>query len=233
MNAITFRERAKSVLLDNYGKRKRDGARSGRWLGRNLALLAAGSDRIFAVTEKRKYTAYAVVLMIDGSSSMEGERLIYACQAAFLVRAEMAKLGIKVIVNAFSNHVVCVEKEIARAKTADEFASIIINYVYNAKLAGGTNEDRAVDEAHRLLMAEREYPGKVIITICDGEPNDGGKLRKSIKKARRFDIQALSLGICDSRNKRYYGTNQCATVLHPKHIYSAAARLLTNNMRRA
>lgn len=227
MNAITFRQKAKSVLLDNYGKRKRDGARSGRFLGRNLALLAAGSDRIFSVIEKRKYTAYAVVLLIDISGSMEGERLNYAVEAAYLIAKELKKLEIKVIIYGFQSFIT---SEVEKSVVDDQQA--LFNFLYK-RSGGGTNETLAVETAHERLMAEREYPGKIIITMCDGEPGNVAFLKKAIKKSRHDGIETLSLGICSTSNKPIYGATQCATVVHPKHIYSATAGLLARNMRRA
>lgn len=250
MNSITFRQKASSVLLDNYGIRKREGQSSGRFLGRNLALIAARHDRIFAKAEKRRYSKYAIILLLDCSGSMRHtRRIVPACEALYQIRKELNAVGAHTLVCGFNSASELYVPTDYDLSNQDAFNVWGIHKTENP-WHYGNHDWKAIERSRNILLGLKEYPGKLIFTFSDGQPTcdrrpckiDGCSndrkvhedlLRSEIRRTREAGIQVLALGIQTDAPLRFYGERQSSMIENPSHIYSSAANLLTRNLQRA
>ena len=260
MNAVTFRQRAASVLTDNSGARRRHGARSGRWLGRNLAMIAAGSDRIFACAEKRRFAEYVIVLLLDLSGSMSRNRCNRMAAAAKSVQAihkELTAIGARVLVRGFNRKLELIDLQEPTEKLKEpQYIAYCERACWGGGEAGtedengrgycaGTHDHAAIRRARELIEKQPEA-GKIVFTFGDGMPRcdyesdcnadcmadskQPDALRNEIAKTRKAGIQVLALGIQTDAPLEFYGKKQAVEVVKPDAIYSAAAVLLTKNL---
>ncbi|MFQ5434457.1 MAG: VIT domain-containing protein [Anaerolineae bacterium] len=148
-------------------------------------LLAAPSVQVDEVVAKD------VILVVDTSGSMEGEKMMQAKEAALYV-VEHLNPQDRFNIVAFSTGVRTFANGLARADDAGNYRS----FVNSLEAVGGTNISQALLEA--AAMADGERPSTIIF-LTDGLATEGitdtGLLLDSVKTAVPANVRLFAFGV--------------------------------------
>lgn len=103
---------AQQDFVANYG-----GYRSGKIQAASLHRLLVGDDRVFSRREEHNAENTAFTLLVDCSGSMSGDKIVVACETAFLMAETLSRLGINFEILGFS----CADHLGFTAKQIDEY----------------------------------------------------------------------------------------------------------------
>lgn len=127
----------------------------------------------------------AVLLAVDTSGSMNGQRINNAINASTVIVEAFRELDIPVYVMGFAND----QKQYVPWKCSDEQISVLAEM----QAFGGTNDTKAVEFATELLK-NKNSEHKFLFVISDGQGNGG--LKDIVKKAKK-QASVFSIGIGD------------------------------------
>lgn len=225
MKQSVFITRVRSILNDNEGQRWHPAQRYGTRLDEpRLALVPAGSDRVFRRPAERLFPEYHVAIYVDVSGSMSGNKMIQAVGATHALWYAMKKAGCKVSVHGFANRT-------GEATSKAHDAEALYAHLPMMGLGGGTEDYVAIKDGERRLAGQRG--GKIVFVVSDGESGDGEKLKATLVEARRAGVTVLSIGIGTSGVvAEMYGHQWAADVTEVARTYGVMAGLLERQYRR-
>ena len=161
-----------------------------RLLGRNLARALAGDPRIFERRDRRRAPDTAVRILVDASSSMDGDELWIAKQAAMAVSLAMQSIpGVETGVTAFpagGNDVWVVQRPGRRASQEIERWGFPAN--------GGTPLAEAL-WYQAVELATARQPRKILLVLTDGAPNNAPAAQVCIRAMVDHGIEVMGIGI--------------------------------------
>ena len=142
--------------------------------------------RIFRRHQEDVVTDTAVLLLLDRSSSMSGERIDVARHALYATALAMESIdGVSVAAAAFPGTDFVLRFGDRVAGRHDRFA---------VSAAGGTPLADALWQLLPALLA-REEPRKLLVVLSDGAPDDPDAAKLALGAAIRAGIEVLGLGI--------------------------------------
>ncbi|MFC3606138.1 vWA domain-containing protein [Deinococcus soli (ex Cha et al. 2016)] len=154
---------------------------------------AQGAERQFArTTTPNRPQAIVIDQLLDVSSSMKGEPLACAAQAALLLARAASLTSTRVRITAFNVGFQEIVEPGADFKHARQ-------QIFGLEAAGGTRLHTALEHVLRTSPAQ---PSEVHVVniICDGElaPNDYETCTKLVKDARARDVRFIPILIGDA-----------------------------------
>ena len=168
-----FAKQLQSVLLDNKYDRLLPRRKRGKLDDKNLSRVAVGSVNIFKQKQARKGKSYNVVLLVDVSGSMYGDKIEQASQTAVFLAANFEHLNINLEVIAF-NHFVAKLKGWNDKLEARELHAVLNDMVAGKHKSGATynNDLDAIAYAYKELTRQQAETGgtNLLVLISDGNP---------------------------------------------------------------
>lgn len=228
MNQGTFISRIRSILNDNEGKRWHPAQRYGPALDEpRLALVPAGSRRVFRRPAERLFPEYHVCLMIDASGSMDGSRIEQACVTAHSVHYGLLVSGVKSVKTmAFSNDVWDVS-----VPSKHDVRKLFSAVTKTSKFGHSTCDYGAVSHGTKVL--ESKPGGRILCMITDGGSNEPERLKTKVLQARRMGIEVIALGIgCGAYVEEAYGAREAVSVEGSDEIYESLLSLMERRYQR-
>ena len=168
-----------------------------------LSYRESGEDGFFLLlvaprveVDERDVVAKDVILVLDTSGSMEGEKIEQAKEALEFVLEHLNSEDRFNIV-AFSTGVRVYERELQSAAEADEAR----RFIDDLRAVGGTNIDLALAEA--LALADGERP-QIIIFLTDGLPTEGvtdaDRILANVQRQVSENARIFTFGVGDDVN---------------------------------
>lgn len=175
-------------LFENSGREDHQrNRRSGAVNVASLPSVATGNTRVFKRRVETAGVDSAVVLLLDISESMYGDRLIETAVAATIALGEaLTVAGVDVCVALFGNYVYVLSPFGQPLKRKiDELRRVRDN--------GSTNDYFAVRYSHNLLL-QHKAERKVLFVLTDGE-GDCNTTASQVKIGERLGITTVGVGI--------------------------------------
>lgn len=155
-----------------------------------LPKLAIGDPRIFKKKVETKSANTAIVIALDKSGSMRGDRSQIADPAAFALHNALYSLsGVKACSIAYSN---C--NDGINVHILADFDRKPIARCFSHKTDGSTPTHEAMWAARAMLLCRQE-PRKILLILTDGEPDDSWSVRAATKALLKDGIEIAALGI--------------------------------------
>lgn len=177
-------------------------------LGVNLlSFKQRGEDGFFVLlvapgvsVDTAQVVARDVILVLDTSGSMEGEKLQQA-QDALVYVLDHLNTGDRFNIVAFSTGVQTFAREMRPATEAHDG----IRFVRDLRAEGGTNIDRAMSSALDMAaVSERAERPAIVIFLTDGLPTEGEVeptvILRNAKAAARPNTRVFTFGVGDDVN---------------------------------
>jgi Ca-activated chloride channel family protein len=147
-------------------------------------------------SDEEEVVAKDVILVLDTSGSMEGEKIEQAKEALEFILGHLnAEDRFNIV--AFSTGVTVYNEELQSAANADDARS----FVDDLRAVGGTNIDLALAEA--LAMADGERP-QIIIFLTDGLPTEGvtdeDQIIANVQRQASDSVRIFAFGVGDDVN---------------------------------
>lgn len=203
--ARDLEQRIKRSVIRRENGRKRTGLSVGRRI--DVKAYARGDSKMFTkTTYPNKKPILSVCVALDGSGSMNGERLV-AAKKALLVLNEFCR-NTNVPLSAFGFQGSSEENEITKffdfTDTKDKTA---YRRIFSYRSGGANRDGFAIKFAHQKLKVRREI-NRLLIIISDGRPSayasheDGiTDIKQSLKQLRRERITPMALAIGEDMDK--------------------------------
>ncbi len=217
---------------------------SGRIDKRKLARLALpvvpGTDswrRSFRRRIPAKKLNTAVSLLVDGSGSMAGQKMVLAAgAAASTVKTIAGPLRIPMEVNGFSTE--GGKNIMLPVKGFNEIVlpEVIAQRCLGFPMSGNSDGEALMWAADRLL--KRKEKRKVLLVLSDGQPADGtgfadagSILKYAIDSCRKRGIEVYGIGIEDSSVRHFYGKD-CKVLKNANELGTALVTTLGSKLHR-
>ena len=173
-------------LLECSGREDLDSHRLAGSLDTRRIAASAWTERVFARRIEEAGIEAAVVVLLDMSGSMGGERAPVAIPAALALLETIEAAQASVLGAVFGD-------EVAPFKRWTETVRRATPQARRLMLAGGTNDYYAIRWAHDQLL-RHPAPRKVVLVLTDGV-GDGYKASAQIASGSRLGIQTIGIGI--------------------------------------
>lgn len=191
-------------LLERSGREDLDSHRLAGSLDTRRIAASAWTERVFARRIEEAGIEAAVVVLLDMSGSMGGERATVAIPAALALLETVEAAQASVMGAVFGD-------EVAPFKRWTETTRRITPQARRLMLAGGTNDYYAIRWAHDQLL-RHPAPRKVVLVLTDGV-GDGYKARGQIASGSRLGIQTIGIGIQADVSNVYGHGSPCVVSL--------------------
>ena len=159
-----------------------------------------------------------IVLLIDHSGSMEGQRMHVTTEAAVILSETCARCGIGLSVFAFESDCVPV---VDWKQPIDDTARSILGGLADAA-EGGTDLELALNSMLRHFAESRHFATRYLFVLSDGNVEEVVKIRAAVQKLELEGIQVRGLGLGpETRNLKEVIPNsevELATLQVPKAI---------------
>lgn len=173
-------------LFDNSGIESWQRNRKSGAINVHALPLAGHTDRVF----KRRYEVEgidsAVVIVLDVSGSMKGDRMDTAVDACAALIDTLGRAQVNVCVIAFHSYASVLLPFGTNYRKANGILSRL-------KTGGNTNDYFGVRHAHKLL-SERDEQRKVCFVLSDGDGHIY-RTRKQVEVGKRMGITTIGIGI--------------------------------------
>ena len=211
-------------------KKKRFNKKKGKFHNKSLSrlLIKDASDeyksKIFKKTDEAISLDTAVMILVDNSGSMSGERIRLATQAAVTLAETLDTIRIKSSIQYFSNILLSDIYLPYNAIIKDWNESIKTlrstnNNELLARIATITNEMSSNDDSDSLVVAYRELQKqkakrKILIVLSDGQPAgsdyniDYHETTKAVVKELEQVCEVYGIGIQSNAVTKYYKNNR-------------------------
>lgn len=169
------------------------GARGRRLSSSHLHRIAAGDGRVFSRTTEEIDMDTAVLLIVDGSSSMREEikgsrdqqRIMKAMDSCFATARALEMIdGVSVACMMFPQYEVIKPFDVRRSQPER----------YRLKTGGSTPMDTAIYVGARLL-AKTEKSRRIMLVMTDGEPDNPYTAKAAIDAVGRSGVEVMGLGM--------------------------------------
>ena len=194
VRAETVGLRSRLTRLVQASRLNRSGTgRLGRLVDhRILHRLPTGDSRVFRRKEERKAINTAVLILLDRSGSMSGERIVLARKTVMALTDALTTIpGVKVATAAFPG---TDDRVVPLTRFGQSVAKSQPGYGIGA--SGGTPLVQALGWV-RAQMAVRQEPRKIVLVATDGQPRNPGTTQAMIKKLETEGVEMMGLGILD------------------------------------
>lgn len=184
--------RSKMARIIQASKMKRSyNKKIGKYIDtRAIHKLAVKETRVFHAKEEKKAPNTAVVLLLDRSGSMDGQRMVVAREATYAIADALSAVpGVAVATAAFPGY----RKPISVITPFGESPKKT-EKSYGIQATGGTPMHDGLQWARTHLLTRME-PRKIVLVMTDGSPDRYEPTRKLIKRLTDEGVEVMGLGI--------------------------------------
>ncbi len=197
-------DRLESELREIFVDRKMSGWKGGFRIGKRIDIgkriqekaksISPMESKAWQKREMPKEKDYAISLLVDLSSSMQGEKIIETFKAVVVLSEVLNRLSIKFEVLGFNDRGKPIyEYQTFGVQMSKQVREKIGTMISN--VAGTTETGWAISHASKNLIKQK-VDQKFLIVLTDGEPNSGEELVMSIENIlKKTDIKLVGLGI--------------------------------------
>lgn len=175
MSDSVFRARLSSIMTDNMFDRNVKGRNRGKLDMKRLWKARTGATNLFMQKQARKNKQYNIVLLVDESGSMYGEKIRQAAETACFLAKSFDGLNLNLAIVGF-NHFIMLHKSFD--EKLPDINKLHETICRNAAIYGnGDNNDfEALAYGYKLF---RGREGKnFLIMMSDGDPAQSGQLQQ-------------------------------------------------------
>jgi cobaltochelatase CobT len=171
------------------------------------------NKKIFRRREEKDTLDCAVMLVVDASGSMDGEKYIHACHSAILLNDVFSRaLRIPVEIHAFTTggrhgkNVIGIIKDFSSKTASDDVRTRFEDF---SRYMSGNGDPDAVLVALRRLLT-REEKRRVMIVLSDGSPSfatqghPGVGLKSMVKEVTSKGIELYGIGLQSPAVHNFY-----------------------------
>ena len=214
-----FANQARRLLQVRSAARYEHNHKSGRLHKRSAYRVAMPTinngdwnSRIFKKRKVADILDTSVLVLVDWSGSMSGDKAAHACEAAVLINevfSKVLRMPLAVVSHAFTDRPnYGIIKDFDLPASSDQIRKRFGNFT--GYMSGNDDHD-ALLFAYRTIR-ERKSKRKVIIALSDGSPADGyggsdvyAALKETAATIEGFkSVELYGLGIMDDNVKRFY-----------------------------
>lgn len=164
-----FRQRLLSVMTDNQYDRYVKGRRRGKLDMTRLPKAKTGSERIFTQKQARKNKKYNIILLVDESGSMGGERIETASECVTFLSSSFQGINMELSIVGY-NHFLYTHKEFGESVDHEQLMQGMQDRTsFASEGAGCTHDYEALEYAYRKFAGMDGQ--NILIYMTDGEPN--------------------------------------------------------------
>lgn len=206
----TLSKKVRNILKVYSQARYAGGKKKGKINKRALASITTGNDRIFRQKEVKDVLDTSVMLLVDTSGSMCGDRYTHAVAATAMLNDCLSKLNIPHAVYGFTyssrKNIMYEHKRFNQSTTQED---IITSMCSEDVDMSGNDDGDAVLYAHDKLIKQKQKR-KILIVLSDGQPTDPPRMgRKYLKHitneiTTKSPVELYGLGIQTDSVKEYY-----------------------------
>lgn len=207
------------------------GHRTGRLHSPSLYRVLQGDPKVFARKEEHRTRDTAVMLLVDNSGSMHGDRCVVAMQAAYALGQTLERVNIANEILGFTtgglssdaynqlsaeqgkgvrfhrSHSIIMPIYKHFAERMTPLVKKRIAYQINVQSGMNTNTDGESLEYAALRLLPRREKRKVMLVMSDGQPvgnNSGWHLRDTVKKLTKMGVETVGIGIQSNAVQQFY-----------------------------
>lgn len=209
------------------------GHRSGRLHSASLYRVMQGDPRVFQRKEEHNSKDTAVMLLVDNSGSMSGDRCVVAMKSAYALAQTLERVGIPSEIIGFTTGNM---SRAAQQQASDEYTKhgvhfsrshhTIVMPIYktfnerlnatvkkriafqlNVQAGMNTNTDGESLEYAAMRLIPRREKRKVMLVLSDGQPvgtGSGQHLKATVQNLTRIGIETVGIGIQSDAVKHFY-----------------------------
>lgn len=206
-------------LIQSHVLNRAGAARVGRLDTNKLHRLAVGNDRIFNRRTEKIGVNTEVILVVDMSGSMKGEKAKYTSMALYAILRSLRKIqGCTSSAIGFSGN------RIISILDSDTPLTKMMRLV----CAGGTQCGEALTEA--LFRLKPDMSRKIVIMLTDGETRGEEYFKRAIASAKNSGVEFLGVGIVDPSIKNYLNDKECCVISNVEELTGELFRLLRGKL---
>ena len=160
-----------------------------------LSRLAARDARIFRQETVQRSVNTAVTILIDNSTSMAGNDIVVAREAALAVSLALDSIkGVAITTAAFPGKYSHIGNNTIAIMTSFGETAKRTAHRYAIPAYGGTPTSEALNWAGAQL-ARRKETRKLCFVITDGQPNDSSAAKASCRRLEKCGVEVFGIGI--------------------------------------
>lgn len=184
MEDSVFRARLSSIMIDNMYDRRLKGRTRGKLDMRRLWKAHVGATNLFTQKMARKNKEYNIVLLVDESGSMQGEKIEQAAEIATFLAATFEGLNLNLAIVGF-NHYIHLHKDFD--EKVKDYNLLQETIFQGPNFGGNENFDyEAMSYAYRMFR-HRTKGQNFLIMLSDGEPTEDKIIDHVLKNPRELE----------------------------------------------
>ena len=210
----TLSKKVRNILKVYSQARYAGGKKKGKINKRSLASVTTGNDRIFRQKEVKDVLDTSVMLLVDTSGSMCGDRYTHAVAATAMLNDCLSKLNIPHAVYGFTyesgKNVMYEHKTFSQSASKDDIIDSMCSS--DVEMCGNDDGDAVLFSHDKLIQQKQKR--KIMIVLSDGQPTDPrGYPRRYLKQITheintKSPVELYGLGIQTSSVEEYYTKNE-------------------------
>lgn len=193
---------------------KLDGSRL--WKNKAYGAYSNAGRSVHKEREQKFSLDTSVLILVDQSGSMTGEKYYHAAKAAILLTDVMQKIGVPVEVQSFTDtYETCINFVHKSFNKKSDSSTLTDSFATSCFTMSGNDDGDSILEASKVLLKERTTR-KIMIVLSDGQPATGAgegdcygwtkEVVASLEKLPNFDVYGI--GIADKSVKHIYSKSQ-------------------------
>lgn len=153
-------------------------------------LTGQGADNLFQRRIDPTRPDIGIVVLVDRSGSMAGQKIEYAVRASVFSKEIFQRLGVKCAIVGFHDYA-----EILAPFEADTQDSAVQDKIMQGLcLQGSTQDAQAVGFSLKLLEAEGIRRGAIVV-VSDADSSEGDELKKMVRTVEDVGVPVIHFGI--------------------------------------
>ncbi len=207
-------------LLQSYIMARGGTAAAGKLDTRKLHRLAVNNPRVFQHRVEKKGVDTEVIVLVDVSGSMSGQKAEMTTQAMYALMTSLSRIkGVRAGAFGFNS---------------DSFPCYVpmggaVTNQMKICPSGGTLLGEAVNRCLSYFNYD-EGSRQVLIILSDGDSQNVNYVEYILKKAQNIGIEIAAVGILDSYIKRYEDIADCRVISDLKELPSTLFNILQDKL---
>jgi hypothetical protein len=184
----------RDVFIPNSHFRWQGGQPSGTRITMNAAMrfqaTGEGANELFERRIDPTRPDIGVIVLVDRSGSMEGEKIIAAIKAAVFTKEVFQRIGVKCAVVGFSD----TQDVLAGFDDDSRDQDVQKRLMSGLSVSGGTCDAAAIKRCIELIQASHHRRSAVVM-LSDGQSGEGDDLRHTVKNLAESGVPVVHFGL--------------------------------------
>ena len=224
--SASSRMRARMIgFLESTKRKPKQYGLSGKKIAASkLVKMSFGDPKIFRKKSEEAAVNTAVVIMVDASGSMGGEKQAICSEASFALHNTLYGLpGVSACTAIFAG--TGGRKEVSMLTNFDEKPT---SQMFNQPSNGGTPMAAALWAARALLL-NRPEPRKILLVLTDGEPDSRERAKTTSERLESEGIEIGAIGIIHEGVKHIWPNHKIINNIKelPPAVFGVMQEMLT------